>query len=235
MADDKMMPDEQEQAFRDAKAKAWLGDRDAQFSLGKMYCEGRGIPHDDPRSPEQPTHYHRPIKNPQGELRGQVYAAEAENFWEAYIWFDIADRNGHPEAAKYRDQEGHFVYQPDREAAKAEALHRHIDILKPAAWQGDADAQYKLSEAYREDPESECEYRIWLFVAASGGHKQAQEWAEHLERSYVDAPHQVQVELSQQMEMAKARHGQIKEEDIVMPHPEEAMKRRYAKMKRGSP
>ena len=235
MTDDKMTPDEQEQAFRDAKAKAWLGDRDAQFSLGKMYFEGRGIPQDDPRSPEQPAQYMDVTNVPNSwRIELHVYAAGEENFWEAYIWFDIADRNGHPEAAKHRDKCGTEIFYHERKtAAKDEAWCRHIDILSPAAWQGDAEAQYKLSEAYLGE-----ESRVWCFVAMLDGHKQAQKSAERRDQLYSGLSPQAELELAQEkerdMEMAKARRAQIKEEDISVPHPEEAMKLRYARMEQKS-
>ena len=235
MTGDKMTPDEQEQAFRDAKAKAWLGDRDAQFSLGKMYCEGRGIPQDDPRSPEQPTHYMDVTTVPNSwKIELYVYAAGEENFWEAWIWFDIADRNGHPEAAKHRDKcETAIFYHERKTAAKDEAWRRHIDILRPAAWQGDADAQCKLGEVCMGE-----ESRVWLFVAMLDGHKQAQKSVEIQDQFYSGLPPHMRRVLTQEkegeMEMAKARRDQIKEEDITLPHPQEAMKRRYARMEQES-
>lgn len=94
------------QGFKTTLAAAEKGDAGAQFSLGFMYSNGKGVPKDYTEAAK----WFRKAAG-QGEAQAQfnlgVMYAKGEgvpkNLVEAYAWWNIAGSKGNQEAQEYRD------------------------------------------------------------------------------------------------------------------------------------
>ena len=103
----------------DADAKDWSkeplvavqqaakqGDASAQYNLGVMYAQGKGVAQDD----KQAVAWHRKAAE-QGDAMAQfnlgvMYntgSGVAQDYKQSYAWFSSAAANGHSNAVKARD------------------------------------------------------------------------------------------------------------------------------------
>lgn len=156
------------------KLLASQGNADAQFNLGWMYADGRGVAKDD----AQAVHWFRlaadqryaPAQNSLGwwlmEGRGV-----ARDYDKAVHLFRLAVDQGNANA---QDSLG-WMYQNGWGVAQDHATAVHWYRL--AAAQGNATAQYNLGMQYREGrgvKKSHADAAHWFHLAATNGHADAQ-------------------------------------------------------------
>jgi TPR repeat protein len=158
----------------DLRARAEQGDAEAQFTLGRMYGKGDGIPQDG----VQAVAWFRKAAD-QGHAKAQnglgvMYASGQgvpQDWVQAVMWFRKAADQGEPMAqcnlgAMYED--GHGVPQDHAQAA---AWYRK------AAEHGYAEGQFNLSLMYvngRGVPQDYAQALVWYRKAAEQGYAAAQ-------------------------------------------------------------
>ena len=161
-------------ALREFRPLAEQGDAEAQYNLGVMYDNGRGVPEDD----GQAAFWYRKAAE-QGHAEAQfnlgVMYADGEGVPEddvqAAFWFRKAAEQGDAEAqynlgVMYANGEG--VPEDDVQA---------VFWFRKAAGQGDAEAQYNLGYMYdngRGVPEDDGQAVFWWRKAAGQGVAKAQ-------------------------------------------------------------
>jgi TPR repeat protein len=160
--------------FAAIKVKAEQGDADAQFKLGNMYHDGKGVAQQDY---SEALKWYRKAAD-QGNANAQfklgLMCAEADgvlqNYAEAVKWYRKAAEQG-VEGAQYNlglmYSTGQGVPQDNAEADK---------WYRRAAEQGDEDAEYNLGVAYHNGngvPRDEVEEYKWFNLAAAQGDKTA--------------------------------------------------------------
>ena len=160
--------------FAAIKAKAEQGDSDAQFKLGNMYHDGKGVAQQDY---SEALKWYRKAAD-QGNANAQfklgLMCAEADgvlqNYAEAVKWYRKAAEQG-IEGAQYNlglmYSTGQGVPQDNAEADKWN---------RRAAEQGDEDAEFNLGVAYHNGdgvPRDEVEEYKWFNLAAAQGDKTA--------------------------------------------------------------
>ncbi len=93
--------------FAQSDFEAEQGDADAQFLLGVMYANGRGVAQND----QEAVKWYR-LAAEQGDATAQsnlgvmYFNGEgvAQNDQRAYLWFSVAAAQGLPDAASNRDR-----------------------------------------------------------------------------------------------------------------------------------
>ena len=150
------------------------GSAEAQFSLGVMYAEGRGVPQDDGKA----VQWFRPAAD-QGHAEAQVWLGHMyeegrgvpQDDGEAVRWFRLAAEQGNAEARVWLGhmyEEGRGVPQDDGEAVR---------WFRLAAEQGNAEARVWLGHMYEEGrgvPQDDGEAVRWYRLAADQGDADAQ-------------------------------------------------------------
>ena len=92
-------------AAKEFRLLAEQGDAGAQFNLGNMYNQGKGVPQDDAKAVE----WYR-LAAEQGHVKaqnniGNMYyygAGVLQDNVRAYMWYNIAAANGNKRSAKWR-------------------------------------------------------------------------------------------------------------------------------------
>ena len=93
-------------ALTEFRPLAQQGDADAQFYLGQMYSEGRGVPQDDA---EAVRWYRRAAEQGDAEAQhnlGFMYSkgqGAPQDYVQAYMWVNLAVAQGREDARKARD------------------------------------------------------------------------------------------------------------------------------------
>ena len=93
-------------AFAETKGKAEAGDAIAQFNLGWMYDEGKGVEQD---FKEAVKWYQKAadqgVADAQYKLGSRYYNGEGvpQDYVTAYAWYNIAAANGDTDAATWKD------------------------------------------------------------------------------------------------------------------------------------
>ena len=153
---------------------ATQGDADAQYNLGFMYDEGRGMPKDDKKAVEW---YRKAAK--QGNADAQIHLGfmymngygVPQDDKKAVEWYRKAADQKHPIAQHnlgFMYDEGRGVPKDDKKA---------VEWYRKAAKQGDADAQYTLGIMYENGegvPKDDKKALEWYRKAADQGHTDAQ-------------------------------------------------------------
>lgn len=151
------------------------GDADAQFQLGEMYRDGRGVPRDYAAA----IAWYRKAAQ-QGNVDGQFGLGSMYKWGfgvpkddhEGVAWYRKAAEQGHAKAQSslgWAYQQGHGVTKDDKEA---------FAWYRKAAEQGDAGAQNNLGWMYREGvggvSRNDKEAVAWYQKAAQQGYALAQ-------------------------------------------------------------
>jgi uncharacterized protein len=183
-------PDDVATAIRDLKPLADEGDLEAQFKLGSLYYQGRGVPQD----------YSEAVKwlrksAEQGQVfaqttLGTIYAEGVQgviekDYPQALMWFIFAAAQGDLEAMEFRDSLA--LRMTPAQITEAQKLAREFKPqttyakafkeFKTLAEQGDAGAQFKVGLTYYTGqgiPRDYLEALAWFKKAAQQGHPLAQ-------------------------------------------------------------
>jgi hypothetical protein len=163
---------EYQKAFRELKAAAEAGQAEAQFDLGVLYAQGRGVQ----RDLTEATRWYRKAAeqgNAEAEFAlGQMYSlgwGVPRDEADALRWLEMAndpDSTGPP--TDWALVEGYGVAKDDKEAAHWYQL---------AAEKGHAEAQYNLGRLYataKGVPRDEEQALRWVRAAATQGLAPAQ-------------------------------------------------------------
>jgi TPR repeat protein len=110
---------------------AELGNPEAQFNVGRLYAEGRGVP----ENAAEATRWYR-LAAEQGQVRAQhalglLYATGEDvpkDYVEAYAWWTVAAANGRQESRMLRDALKLRMTRAELAEAKehAQALQRRL-------------------------------------------------------------------------------------------------------------
>ena len=169
----KAKQDQQNLDFRKAKVRADKGDLPAQFALGQMYREGKGVKADDGMA----LKYFRAAAD-QGHIKAQAKVGAfylhgigtKENPSEAAQWFGKAAAKGHVDSMvnlAMLCQSGRGVKQD---------MPLAMSWYRQAAEKGHIGAQYMLGVLYSGGPSRNLkEAQIWYKKAAGKGHPGARE------------------------------------------------------------
>ncbi len=161
-----------QKAFREWKAGADAGQAEAQFDLGVLYAQGRGVQRD---LTEAARWYRKAAAQGNAEAEfalGQMYSrgwGVPRDEADALRWFEMAnnpDSDGPP--TDWALIEGYGMEQDQKQAAYWYEL---------AAAKGHAEAQYNLGRLYATGkgvPHDEEQALRWVRAAASQGYAPAQ-------------------------------------------------------------
>jgi len=159
------------QAIAWCRKAAEQSHAEAQFSLGQMYKQGRGVAHDR----DQVIVWYRKAAD-QGHAEAQFYLGEMyenghgvlEDYVEAYVWYVLAAANGLDKAAKNRDK----IRTRMSQAQVAAGLRRVVAWHQQAADLNDATVQFNLGQMYDTEgnlPDDYVEAYVWYSIAAANG------------------------------------------------------------------
>ena len=160
--------------FNEIEKKAARRDAEAQFNLGVLYDDGKGVKQNYAKAA---IWYQRAAE--QGHAQAQVnlgisyYAGKGvkQNHAEAAIWYQRAAEQGHAQA-----QYNLGVLYDNGEGVKQNHAEAAIWYQR-AAEQGHAQAQYNLGVSYDDGEgveQNHAEAAIWYQRAAEQGYAQAQ-------------------------------------------------------------
>ena len=162
------------EALREFNKAAQQGDTSAQFNLGVMYANGRGVPQDHREAVKwfrlAAEQGHALAQNNLGVMYEEGRGVPQDHR-EAVKWYRLAAEQGHARAQNNLGvmyEEGRGVPQDHREAVKWYRL---------AAEQGYALAQFNLGLIYANGqgvPQDHREAIKWYRLAAEQGHASAQ-------------------------------------------------------------
>jgi len=160
-------------AFREWKAAAEAGQAEAQFDLGVLYAQGKGVPRDLTVAEQW---YRKAAEQGNAEAEfalGQMYSlgwGVPRDEADAMRWFDLAnspDSDG--PTTDWALVEGYGVQQDQKQAAY---------WYERAAQKGHAEAQFNLGRLYAAGkggiPHDEEQALRWVRAAASQGYPPAQ-------------------------------------------------------------
>ena len=181
-------PDDSVAAVRKLKPLAEQGNSEAQFNLGSLYYQGRGVPQD----------YKEAVKwlrkaAEQGNVfaqttLGTIYAEGLQgekDYPPALMWFIFAAAKGDMEAMEFRDSlVGRMTPMQITEAQRLarefkpqDAYTKSLQEFRDLAAQGDAAAQFKVGVIYYKGQGVQPDYLEalnWFKKAALQGHPLAQ-------------------------------------------------------------
>jgi uncharacterized protein len=183
-------PDDVAVAARELKPLAEQGNAEAQFNLGSLYYQGRGVPQDY----KEAAQWMRKAAE-QGHVFAQVtlgslYAEGVrgvilKDHSQALMWFIFASARGDIEALEFRDNLANRM--TPTQIAEAQRLAREfkpqnvytksLEEFKVQGERGDAAAQFKVGLIYykgRGVPPDYPEALNWFKKAARQGHPLAQ-------------------------------------------------------------
>jgi TPR repeat protein len=177
-------------AVRELKPLAEQGNAEAQFNLGSLYYQGRGVPQD----------YSEAVKwirkaAEQGHVfaqvtLGSIHAEGAQgkiqkDYPQALMWFIFASAQGDMEAMELRDTMANRMTPAEiaetqrlaREFKPQNVYTKTLRELKALAEKGDAEAQFKVALLYyggQGVPRDYLEALNWFKKAARQGNPYAQ-------------------------------------------------------------
>jgi TPR repeat protein len=183
-------PDDVAAAVRELKPLAEQGNAEAQFNLGSLYYQGRGVPQD----------YREAVKwlrkaAEQGHIFSQVtlgtVCAEGvqgvveRDYPQALMWFIFAAALGDMEAPEFRDNLANRMTPAQiteaqklaREFKPQDAHTKSLQEFTPLAAKGDVAAQFKVGLIYYKGQGVQPNYPEalnWFKKAALQGHPLAQ-------------------------------------------------------------
>jgi TPR repeat protein len=154
-------PDDVAAALRELKPLAEQGDADAQFNLGSLYYQGRGVSQDHSealrwiRKAAEQGHVYAQVTI--GSIHSEgVPGVIQKDYPRALMWFVFAAAQGDMEAMELRDAMASRM--TPTQIAEAQKLAREfkpqdvytktLQELKARGDQGDADAQFKVGLIY---------------------------------------------------------------------------------------
>ena len=165
-------------AQSEPQAVAWFqkaaaqGNAEAQFYLGRMYEDGRGLAQD---SRQAVAWFQKAAAQGLAEAQyslGLMYEngrGIPEDYVEAYAWYSIAGWNDNEAASKNRNE----IQQRMSQAQVAAGQRQVLAWYQKFASLSDATVQFNLGRMY--DQDNPVEAYAWYIIAVSSGHKGAAE------------------------------------------------------------
>ena len=172
-----------EQKVNELRQAAEQGDAAAQYTLGRLYELGRGVPKDEAKA----AHWYRKAAE-QGHMEAQYSFGLSyhkgigvpQYHAEAAKWYRKAAEQGHAEAQYNLGMRYAYIQGYCDDVVCADDICDDVQAVKwlrKAAEQGHADAQFYLGVKYHcgfeGTPEDEAEATKWYQKAAEQGHEHA--------------------------------------------------------------
>lgn len=233
-------PDDVAAAVRELKPLAEQGNAEAQFNLGSLYYQGRGVPQDY----REATEWLRKSAE-QGYVfaqvtLGSIHAEGVEgtiqkNYPQALMWFIFAAAQGDREAVEFRDAMANRMTPTQIEEAQRLAREfkprnvytKALEEFKAQGEKGDAVAQFKTGLIYyggQGVPRDYIEALNWFKKAAQQGHPLAQynagymyEKGEGTPQDYVEATKYYRQAAEQGNQLAQYNLGSLYERGQGVP------------------
>jgi len=203
-------PDDAVAAVRELKPLAEQGNAEAQFNLGSLYYQGRGVPQDYREAikwfRKAAEQGHRFSQTTLGTVYAEgVQGVVEKDYPQALMWFIFAAARGDMEAMEFRDALANRMTPAQiteaqtlvREFKPQDVYTRALQEFKTLGAQGDVAAQFRVGLIYYKGQGVQPDYPEalrWFKKAALQGHPLAQynagymnEKGEGTSQDYVEA------------------------------------------------